>query len=274
VEALLTAVRSDPRLAAMEVKIVGAPAQAFHRLKVRIKDEIVTMGCPEVRPGEGVGTYVPPRQWDALIRDPATLVIDTRNRFEVALGSFAGAIDPGIGSFREFPGWVQQHLLPLVAERQPRALALFCTGGIRCEKSTAYLLERGFTGVHHLQGGILRYLEEIPEARSRWRGECFVFDQRVAVRHRLAPGTHCLCHGCRMPLSPRDRLLDSYVEGIRCRHCADRRSDADRRRFGERQSQVGLARARGEEHIGRVFPQTDASQGGSAASTAPMGPLM
>jgi UPF0176 protein len=277
-EALLAVLRADPRLVTLKEKRSVSELRAFHRLKVRIKREIVTMGCPAVRPAAGVGTYVAPRHWDALIADPDTLLIDARNGYEVAVGSFEGAIDPGTGSFSEFPGWVERQLRPLVAERRPRALALFCTGGIRCEKSTAYLLERGFTGVHHLQGGILRYLEEIPEARSRWRGECFVFDQRVAVRHRLAPGTHCLCHACRMPLSPRDRLLDSYVEGIRCRHCADRRSDADRRRFGERQSQVGLARARGEEHIGRVFPQTDASQGGSAASTAastaPMGPLM
>jgi UPF0176 protein len=223
---------------------------------VRLKREIVCLGQPKVQPylASAVGTHVPPEQWDALIADPDTLVIDTRNAYEVAIGTFAGAIDPGTESFREFPRWVEHELRPLVAERQPKAIAMFCTGGIRCEKATAYLQQQGFAGVHHLQGGILRYLEEIPEPGSSWRGECFVFDQRVAVNHRLEPGEHSLCHGCRMPLSPADRALPSYREGVSCRHCADRLTPEDRERFSERQRQVHLARRRGEAHIGKQFP--------------------
>jgi UPF0176 protein len=248
--AVLARLRALPGLEALEAKLSRAPQQAFHRLKVRLKREIVTMGCPTVKPAEQVGTYVPPQQWDALIRDPDTLVIDTRNSYEVAIGTFEGAIDPGTGSFREFPAWVEQELRPLVQRRQPKAIAMFCTGGIRCEKSTAYLLQQGFAGVHHLQGGILRYLEEMPEQGSSWRGECFVFDQRVSVNHRLEPGEHSLCHACGLPLSPADRQLASYVEGVSCRHCLERFSDADRARFAERQRQIGLAQARGAAHIG------------------------
>jgi len=219
---------------------------------VRLKREIVTMGEPQVQPylASAVGTHVPPREWDALIADPDTLVIDTRNAYEVEIGSFEGAIDPGTATFREFPQWVEQELKPLVEQCQPRALALFCTGGIRCEKATAYLQQQGFAGVHHLEGGILRYLEEIPEQASSWRGECFVFDKRVAVNHRLEPGEHSVCHACGLPLSPADRQLASYVAGVSCRHCLDRFSDADRQRFAERQRQMERARLRGECHLG------------------------
>ena len=258
VEALLEALQgADPGLASLEVKRHSSEEQAFHRLKVRLKREIVTIGRPELDPTAAVGTYVAPQDWNALVDDPDTLVIDTRNAYEVAVGSFAGAIDPGTASFREFPAWVERELRPLVAARRPRALALFCTGGIRCEKATAHLLQEGFEGVHHLQGGILRYLEAVDPAESRWQGECFVFDQRVAVNHRLASGEHSLCHGCRMPLSPADRALPSYREGVSCRHCADRLAPADRERFSERQRQVSLARQRGEDHIGRVFAAPD-----------------
>ncbi len=252
VEAVLARLRQVGGLERLEAKVSRAERQAFHRLKVRIKREIVTLGQADVAPylGSAVGTHVPPQQWDALIADPNTLVIDTRNAYEVAIGTFAGAIDPGTESFREFPEWVEQTLRPLVAERQPRAIAMFCTGGIRCEKATAYLQQQGFAGVHHLQGGILRYLEEIPEERSSWRGECFVFDQRVAVNHQLQPGEHSLCHACGLPLSPADRQLASYEEGVSCRHCLCRFSDADRARFRERQRQVERARQRGESHIG------------------------
>jgi UPF0176 protein len=254
VEALLELLQqSDSGLASLEVKRHGTENQAFHRLKVRIKREIVTIGRPEVDPKAAVGAYVAPQNWNALISDPDTLVIDTRNAYEVAVGSFDGALDPGTASFRDFPAWVERELRPLVAARRPRALALFCTGGIRCEKATAHLIQEGFEGVHHLQGGILRYLEAVDQADSRWRGECFVFDQRVAVNHQLEPGDHSLCHGCRMPLSPADRELPSYLEGVSCRHCADRLTPEDRHRFVERQRQVVLARHRGEAHIGRVF---------------------
>ena len=265
VQALLSLLRRRPGLEALTAKLSWTPQQAFHRLKVRLKREIVTMGCPTVNPvtgsaagsqadgtpvGTPVGTYVRPQDWDRLIADPSTLVIDTRNAYEVAVGSFEGAVDPGTESFRQFPAWVEEHLRPLVEERQPQALALFCTGGIRCEKATAYLLQQGFEGVHHLQGGILQYLEDVPEAGSRWQGECFVFDQRVSVNHQLQPGRYRLCHACGLPLSPADCELESYVEGVSCRHCLSLFSERDRRRFSERQRQIALAAARGQGHIG------------------------
>jgi UPF0176 protein len=255
VQQVLARLRRCPGLAPLEAKLSWAPRQPFHRLKVRLKREIVTMGCPTVKPAEQVGTYVPPSQWEALIRDPDTLVVDTRNRYEVAIGSFAGAIDPGTDSFREFPAWVERELRPLVAERRPKAIAMFCTGGIRCEKGTAYLLQQGFSNVHHLQGGILRYLEEMPEEGSSWRGECFVFDQRVSVNHRLEPGRHSLCHACGLPLAPQDRDHPAYRAGVSCPHCLDRFSDADRARFAERQRQMEWARGRGELHVGAAMPQ-------------------
>ena len=250
VTAILDRLRQLPGLGGLEAKFSRAEQQTFHRLKVRLKREIVTMGCPTVKPAEQVGTYVSPEQWNALIADSETLVVDTRNRYEVEVGSFAGAIDPGTESFREFPAWVEQTLRPLVEETQPKAIAMFCTGGIRCEKSTAYLLQQGFENVHHLQGGILKYLEEIPEERSSWQGECYVFDQRVSVNHQLQPGTYSLCHACGLPVSPAQRLEPSYREGISCPHCIDRFSDADRERFAERQRQMHLARERGQQHLG------------------------
>ncbi|MEI7666044.1 MAG: rhodanese-related sulfurtransferase [Synechococcaceae cyanobacterium ELA263] len=255
VAALVALLRGDPRLAELELKNSEAPGPVFHRFKVRIKREIVTLGRPELGLAQQapVGTYVEPGDWNALIRDPGTLVIDTRNAYEVALGSFERAIDPGTTNFHDFPDWVEQELRPLVQQQRPRALALFCTGGIRCEKATAWLLRQGFEGVHHLRGGILRYLEEVPEADSSWRGDCFVFDQRVALNHRLEPGDHSLCHGCRMPLSAVDRSHASYVPGVSCPHCQRERGEADRARFAERQHQVSLASARGDRHIGQVF---------------------
>jgi UPF0176 protein len=250
VQAVLERLRQLPGLGGLEAKFSRAEQQTFHRLKVRLKREIVTMGCPTVKPAEQVGTYVPPAQWDALIADPETLVVDTRNRYEVEVGSFTGAIDPGTDSFREFPAWVEETLRPLVQEKQPKAIAMFCTGGIRCEKSTAYLLQQGFENVHHLQGGILRYLEEIPEERSSWQGECYVFDQRVSVNHQLEPGSYSLCHACGLPVSPEQRLQPSYREGISCPHCIERFTDSDRQRFAERQRQMQLARERGQRHLG------------------------
>ena len=252
VQALLARLRQVAGLERLEAKFSRSEIQAFHRLKVRLKREIVTMGEPQVSPylASKVGNHVPPGQWDALIADPDTLVIDTRNAYEVAIGSFEGAIDPGTATFRDFPQWVERELRPLVEQRQPRAIAMFCTGGIRCEKATAYLQQQGFAGVHHLEGGILRYLEEIPEPLSSWRGECFVYDKRVAVNHQLEPGEHSVCHACGLPLSPADRALASYVAGVSCRHCLERFSDADRQRFAERQRQMERARQRGECHLG------------------------
>jgi UPF0176 protein len=254
VQRLLDRLRQLPGLGQLEAKVSQAPEQAFHRLKVRLKREIVTMGCPTVKPAEQVGTYVPPQQWEALIRDPGTLVVDTRNAYEVGVGTFEGAIHPGTDSFREFPAWVESTLRPLVEQRKPKAIAMFCTGGIRCEKSTAYLLQQGFEQVHHLQGGILRYLEEVPEQGSSWRGECYVFDQRVSVNHRLEPGSYRLCHACGLPLSPADREHAAYREGVSCPHCIARFSDADRARFAERQRQLQLAQGRGQAHIGAPMP--------------------
>lgn len=247
---LLDRLRQEPGLEPLQAKFSRAARQPFQRLKVRLKREIVSMGCPDVKPVERVGDYVEPRQWDALIRDPDTLVIDTRNAYEVAIGSFERAIDPGTESFRQFPAWVEQRLRALVAERQPKAIAMFCTGGIRCEKASAYLLQRGFSNVHHLRGGILRYLEEMPEAGSSWHGECFVFDRRVALNHRLEPGRHKLCHACGLPLAPADLNHPAYRPGVSCHHCIARFSDADRARFAERQRQLALDRLHGQSQLG------------------------
>ncbi|KAF0652468.1 sulfurtransferase [Cyanobium sp. Copco_Reservoir_LC18] len=254
VAALLALLEADPRLAHLEVKRSEATGAVFHRFKVRLKAEIVTMAEPSAQPALGTGIPVPPEHWNALLDDPDTLTIDTRNHYEVALGSFAGAIDPATENFSDFPAWVERHLRPLVAQRRPQRLALFCTGGIRCEKATAHLLKQGFDNVLQLQGGILNYLEQVPEAESRWHGECYVFDQRVALDHRLQPGTYHACHACGLPLAPADLGLASYVAGVSCRHCIDRFSDADRERFAERQRQMRRAEASGESHIGRVMP--------------------
>jgi len=247
VESLLTFLRDQLALgehhyARLEVKRSWTDRQAFRRFKARRKREIVTMGCPDVNPARTVGTYVEPRDWNALVDDPDTLVIDTRNRYEVAIGSFEGALDPGTDSFREFPAWAERQLRPLVEQQRPKRIAMFCTGGIRCEKASSYLQQQGFGEVHHLRGGILKYLEDVPEASSRWQGECFVFDQRVALNHRLEQGVHRLCHACGLPLTPAERSLESYIRGVQCVHCIDRFSDADRQRFAERQRQWDQAK--------------------------------
>jgi UPF0176 protein len=255
VEAMVALLRSDPRLAALAIRRSRCDTPPFFRLKVRLKREIVTLGVDGVDPLEAVGTYVPPDEWNALIRDPRTLLIDTRNSYEVEVGTFAGAIQPDTASFRDFPAWVERALPALLAERQPERLALFCTGGIRCEKATAHLLRQGYGEVHHLRGGILGYLEAIPPERSLWQGECFVFDQRTALNHQLLPGSHALCHACRMPLSPADRQHPRYVAGVCCHHCEGQRTAADRERYAERQCQQARASASGERHLGRVFEQ-------------------
>ena len=258
VTALLELLQADPRLANLAVKRSEAEGRVFHRFKVRLKAEIVTMAEPSAQPSRGTGVPVPPEHWNAVLGDPGTLTIDTRNRYEVALGSFEGAIDPGTETFSDFPAWVEQRLRPLVAQQRPRRLALFCTGGIRCEKATAYLLAQGFEDVLQLQGGILSYLEQVPEVESRWRGECYVFDQRVALNHQLQPGSYHVCHACGLPLAPADLELESYVAGVSCRHCIDRFTPADRERFAERQRQMGRAEASGEPHIGRAMPPAGA----------------
>jgi UPF0176 protein len=214
-------------------------------MKVRIKREIVTMGQPDVDPRARVGNYVEPEDWNDLIQSEDVVLIDTRNDYEVAIGTFEGAIDPQTESFRDFPAWWEEN-----RERfHNKRVAMFCTGGIRCEKSTNYLLGQGVEDVYHLKGGILRYLEETPQDQSTWQGECFVFDNRVSVGHGLEEGPHILCHGCRRPILPEDRTRPEYEEGVSCHLCVEETSDADKARFRERQKQIRLARKRGAEHL-------------------------
>ena len=241
--------RALPACADLDVKYSPAPPMPFPRLKIRLKREIVTMGVPGLDPARDAGTYVAPADWNVLIDDPDTIVIDTRNDYEVRIGSFTGAIDPGTPSFTDFPAWFRDHRGDLAGKR----VAMFCTGGIRCEKATALLKAEGVEDVFHLKGGILRYLEEVPPDQSRWQGECFVFDQRVAVGHGLGQGSHTLCHGCRMPISPEDRASPLYEEGTTCPHCHATRTKDQRASYAERHRQMVLADARGEMHVGAVF---------------------
>jgi UPF0176 protein len=214
---LLNELRSDGRFADLTAKFSTAEAHPFGRLKVKIKREIVTLGQPEADPTEQVGTYVAPTEWNRVISDPDVVLVDARNDYEVNIGTFKGAVNPHTESFRELPDYLTSHLDP---QKHPK-VAMFCTGGIRCEKATAYLLKQGFQEVYHLQGGILKYLEEVPEPESLWEGECFVFDERVAVRHGLQPGSHELCYACGNPVSEGDRAHPHYVPGISCPHCYD-----------------------------------------------------
>ena len=246
--AVLDWIDSDSRFDGLSLKFSTAPSQAFLRMKVRLKKEIVTMGKPGINPAHATGTYVEPSDWNRLVDDPDVMVIDTRNVYETAIGSFDGAVDPQTDSFREFPAWAQS--LAQAGDR-PRKLAMFCTGGIRCEKASALMQQMGFEEVYHLKGGILKYLEEIPAEDSRWQGECFVFDGRVAVDHDLRPGGYDMCHACRMPLSEEDKTHPAYNVGVSCHHCIERHDAESRSRFAERQKQITLARQRGESHLGR-----------------------
>ena len=221
-----------------EVKFSFTSKHAFRRFKARRKKEIVTMGVPDIKPNEIVGNYVEAKDWNTYVDDPSTLVVDTRNEYEVSVGSFEGAINPHTKTFREFPDWVQNKLIPLMKGGKYKRIAMFCTGGIRCEKSTSFLKREGFNEVYHLHGGILKYLAEVPKNESRWEGECFVFDHRVSVDHNLLPGVHRLCFACGMPLSPEDIRNQSYISGIQCHHCIDVFSDDDRDRFMERQKHI------------------------------------
>jgi UPF0176 protein len=234
----------------LDVKYSSAPAMPFHRMKVRIKREIVTMGEPDINPLEGTGTYVAPEGWNDLIGDPGTIVIDTRNAYEVAVGTFAGAIDPRTASFSEFPQWFRARRDELLGKGQAPKVAMFCTGGIRCEKSTAFLKAEGVEEVYHLKGGILAYLEKIEVADSLWQGECFVFDQRVTVGHGLVAGSYGLCHGCRLPVSAQDRASPLFEEGVSCPGCHAERSDEQRAAYRERHRQEMLAAAEGRLHVG------------------------
>ena len=237
IDAMLAHIRALPGCDGLEWKESTASQPPFGRMKVRLKREIVTMGQPDVDPRARVGHYVAPQDWNALISAPDVAIIDTRNDYEVAIGSFVGAIDPGTRSFRDFPQWWQEN----AARFHNKRIAMFCTGGIRCEKSTNYLLSQGVEQVYHLQGGILKYLEEIPQQDSLWQGECFVFDRRVSLTHGLRQGRHGLCHACRRPLAPEDRDRPEYEPGVCCHRCADEYSAADRQRFRERQRQFQRA---------------------------------
>ncbi|WP_043602836.1 oxygen-dependent tRNA uridine(34) hydroxylase TrhO [Novosphingobium sp. Rr 2-17] len=252
---VLDHIRALPDCASLDVKMSSASAMPFHRMKVRVKPEIVTMGEPDIDPRATVGTYVEPQDWNALIADPGTIVIDTRNDYEVAVGTFEGAIDPETTSFRDFPTWFRGERERLLAsglgeDGKPPKVAMFCTGGIRCEKSTAFLKSEGVEEVYHLKGGILKYLETVPQEDSLWRGECFVFDQRVTVGHGLIEGSYVLCHACRRPLDAQALASPLYEEGVSCPACHDERSEEQRASYRERHRQEALAAARGQAHVG------------------------
>ncbi len=247
IDAVLDHVRALPGCADLHWKEASAADQPFGRMKVRLKKEIVTMGVPDVDPRASVGHYVTPQDWNALIRSDDVVVIDTRNDYEVAIGTFEGAIDPQTATFREFPAWWEAN-----KERfHNKRVAMFCTGGIRCEKSTNYLISQGgVEDVYHLKGGILEYLEQVPAEDSTWDGECFVFDGRVSVGHGLVEGPHVMCHACRRPIRPEDKARPEFEDGVSCHLCIDEFDEARRARFRERQRQIALAEARGTRHMG------------------------
>jgi UPF0176 protein len=249
---VLDAIRALPDCADIDVKLSTASTMPFHRMKVRLKREIVTMGVPDVDPRTIVGTYVEPQDWNELISDPGTIVIDTRNDYEVALGTFEGAVDPKTRTFRDFPEWFRNERDKLLGEGTPPKVAMFCTGGIRCEKSTAFLKKEGLKDVYHLKGGILNYLETIPQEASLWQGECFVFDQRVTIGHGLVEGSHTICHACRRPLTAEDYVSPLHETGVSCHACYSERTEDQRASYRERQRQETLAAARGQTHVGAV----------------------
>lgn len=248
IDAILMHLRSLPGCENLEHKESLSDTPPFNRMKVRLKREIVTMGQPDVDPLAGTGHYVEPADWNGLIASPDVAVIDTRNDYEVGIGTFEGAIDPETKSFGEFPAWWEEN-----KDRfHNKKIAMFCTGGIRCEKSTNFLIGQGVEDVYHLKGGILKYLEDVPQEESTWDGECFVFDARVSVGHGLKEGPHMLCYACRRPILPNDRGRPEYEEGVSCHQCVDEKSESDKVRFRERQKQVALARRRGQKHMGSL----------------------
>lgn len=246
IDAIRAWLDADARFEGIDYKESLVDIQPFKRTKVKFKKEIVTMGVEGIDPKRTVGTYVEPGQWNELISDPEVLLIDTRNQYEVEIGTFRNAVNPATDTFREFPEYVKQNLDP----QKHRKVAMFCTGGIRCEKSTAFLKEQGFEEVYHLKGGILKYLEEVPEETSLWHGECFVFDDRVTVNHKLERGEYDQCHACRRPITEQDKQRPEYEQGVSCHQCIDTLTDEQRARFAERERQIQLARERGETHVG------------------------
>ncbi|BAS67988.1 oxygen-dependent tRNA uridine(34) hydroxylase TrhO [Bathymodiolus septemdierum thioautotrophic gill symbiont] len=243
---LVQFLEEDGRFNNLEIKFSQSESLPFKRLKVKLKKEIVTLGVEHIDPLSSVGTYVKPKDWNALISDPDVILIDTRNDYEYGIGSFKGAINPNTETFREFPSYTKENL----EQYRHKKVAMFCTGGIRCEKSTAYLKSQGFKEVYHLHGGVLKYLEEVEESDSLWEGECFVFDERVAVKHNLEQGQYDQCHACRYPITDIDKQHEHYVKGVSCPRCHGTHSEKQINRYQERQKQIELAKARGEEHIG------------------------
>ncbi|NQY87027.1 MAG: rhodanese-related sulfurtransferase [Colwellia sp.] len=246
IKEVLEFLQAQPNLGAIVHKESFSDDNPFHRTKVKLKKEIVTMGIEGIDPNQVVGTYVKPKDWNALISDPEVLLVDTRNDYEVEIGTFKGALDPNTETFREFPDYVKNNL----DKNKHKKVAMFCTGGIRCEKSTAYLKEQGFEEVYHLEGGILKYLEEVPSTETLWQGECFVFDGRVAVNHALEQGQYDQCFACRFPLTEQEKQSEHYLKGVSCHRCYDKVTDQQRSRFAERERQIALAEKRGENHIG------------------------
>jgi len=244
----ISLLKSDKRFANIEIKYSSTDKQPFHRMKVRLKKEIVTIGLPEINPNKKVGTYVKPDDWNDLISDPNVVVIDTRNKYETKIGSFQNALDPETSSFREFPDWVKK--FKSSKENANKKIAMFCTGGIRCEKASSLMKEEGFEDVYHLQGGILKYLETIDKENSLWNGECFVFDQRVCLTDELEIGSYKMCFACRMPITEEEMQNEKYIEGISCIYCYDKTTKEKKERFGSRQKQILLAKERGEKHLG------------------------
>jgi UPF0176 protein len=249
IDVVLHWLRSQPEFRNLECKESVAEASPFKRSRVKLKKEIVTMGVEGIDPTLSAGTYVEPEQWNELISDPDVLVVDTRNDYECEVGTFEHALNPNTESFREFPAYVKSELLPDETNKKKK-VAMFCTGGIRCEKSTAFLKEQGFEEVYHLKGGILKYLEKVQEEESLWRGECFVFDERVTVNHQLEKGSYDQCHACRYPITEEDKNSEHYIAGASCPRCFDKVTDEQRQRFLEREKQMQLARERGETHMG------------------------
>lgn len=260
VKAVLDYLRQDPRLADLQHKEAWSAKSPFYRMKVRLKREIVTMGVTDLNPTQMAGTYVKPEDWNALMADPEVVVIDTRNDYEVGIGTFSGAIDPDIKSFAMLPDWVKTAPALHPASGKKPKVAMFCTGGIRCEKSTAYLRAQGFEEVYHLEGGILKYLETVPEADSLWQGQCFVFDERVSVGHGLVPGHHGLCRACRQPLDDADLASPLFEAGVSCPKCHATTRETQKNSARERQRQWELAKLRGEPApIGRSSLPADAA---------------
>jgi len=260
IDLALAHIRQIPGCSDLEHKESFALENPFYRMKVRLKKEIVTMGVPDLDPNQTVGTYVAPDDWNALISDPDVILIDTRNDYEVSIGTFRGAIDPHTTTFRDFPDWFNSQQELHSEALAGKKVAMFCTGGIRCEKATAYVKQQGIDEVYHLKGGILKYLETVPQETSMWDGECFVFDQRVSVKHGLELGSYDMCHACRTPIDDDDKASPKYLHGVSCPKCHDTNDANQTHRFQARQTQMDLAEKRGVKHLGQICVVTSAEQ--------------